>query len=64
MLTNGADYQIVWHEFLPGTSMFIPAVDTKAAAAAIKRESERLEFQYIHKVVIENGIKGIRVWRL
>jgi hypothetical protein len=64
MLTNGTDYQIVWHEFLPGTSMFIPAVDTKAAAAAIKRESERLEFQYIHKVVIENGIKGIRVWRL
>jgi hypothetical protein len=64
MLTNGTDYQILWHEFVPGTSMFIPAVDIKAATAAIKRESERLEFEYIQKVVIEKGIKGIRVWRL
>lgn len=64
MLTNGVDYQIAWQEFLPGTSIFIPAIDTKAAIAAVKRESERLEFDYIHKIVVEEGVKGIRVWRL
>lgn len=44
--------------------MFIPAVDTRAAARAIRRESRRLKFDYVHKVVVEDGIKGIRVWRL
>ncbi len=44
--------------------MFIPAVDVKSAIAAIERESKRLEFEYVHKVVIENGIRGVRVWRL
>jgi hypothetical protein len=64
MLTNNVDYQILWSEFKPGTSIFIPAIDTKAATEAIKKESERLEFQFVHKVVIEDGVQGIRVWRL
>lgn len=64
MLTNGVDYQIIWSEFKPGSSMFIPAIDTKAAIAALTRESNRLEFEFVHKIVVEDGIKGIRVWRL
>jgi hypothetical protein len=64
MLTNGVDYQIKWPEFKPGTSIFIPAVNTDAAIAAITKESERLEFEFAHKVVVEDGIMGIRVWRL
>ena len=64
MFTNGVDYQILWSEFQPGASIFIPAVDTKAAITAITKESKRLEFQFIHKIVVEDGIKGIRVWRL
>jgi hypothetical protein len=64
MLTNGTDYQIDWPSFEPGTSIFLPAVDTKAALAAIDKESKRLEFEYVHKIVIEDGIQGIRVWRL
>ncbi len=64
VLTNGVDYQIVWSEFKPGSSMFLPAINTEAAIAAIKRESKRLEFEFVHKIVIEDGIQGIRVWRL
>lgn len=64
MLTNGVDYQIDWPAFKPGSSIFIPAIDTEAAIKAMQKESERLEFQYVHKVVIEEGIKGVRVWRL
>jgi hypothetical protein len=64
MLTNGTEYQIIWTHFKPGASIFIPAIDTKAALEAIKRESERLEFEYTYKIVVEDGIKGIRVWRL
>ena len=64
MLTNGTDYQILWSEFKPGSSIFLPAIDTNAAVAAITKESERLEFEFVHKVVIEDNVKGIRVWRL
>tara|TARA_R110000803_G_scaffold48541_4_gene100922 strand:+ start:6682 stop:6876 length:195 start_codon:yes stop_codon:yes gene_type:complete len=64
VLTNGTNYQIDWPAFKPGTSIFIPAVDTKSALVAIKKESERLEFEYAHKIVVEDGVKGVRVWRL
>lgn len=64
MLTNGMDYVIDWPSFKPGSSIFLPVVDTTAALAAIKREAIRLEFQYVCKIVVEDGIKGIRVWRL
>jgi len=64
VLTNGVNYQIDWPAFKPGSSIFIPAIDTESAIKAIQKESERLEFQFVHKVVIEEGVKGIRVWRL
>ena len=64
MLTNGVDYQIMWPDYKPGTSIFIPAIDVKAAIKALKKESERLEFKFVHKIVVENGVKGIRAWRL
>jgi hypothetical protein len=64
VLTNGTDYQIDWPNFKPGSSIFIPAVDTESAIKAIKKEAQRLEFQFIHKIVVEDDIKGVRVWRL
>lgn len=64
MITNGVDFQIDWPNFQPGTSIFIPAIDTKAAIAAMKNEAKRLEFEFIHKVVVENEVKGVRFWRL
>ena len=64
MITNGVDYQIDWPNFQPGTSIFLPAIDTKAAIAAMKSEAKRLEFEFVHKVVVENEVKGVRFWRL
>ena len=61
MLTNGTNYQIDWPAFKPGTSIFIPAVDTKSALVAIKKESERLEFEYAHKIVVEDGVKSFSI---
>jgi len=44
--------------------MFLPAIDTRACIRAVRRESRRLHFDFVHKVVVEDGIKGVRVWRL
>lgn len=64
MIINGIHYKILWAEFKPGTSIFLPAVDVKPVVYAIRKESTRLGFDCVHKVVIENGIRGVRVWRL
>jgi hypothetical protein len=64
VLTNGVDYQVKWAEFTPGASLFIPAIDTESAIKALKKESERLEFEFVHKVVVEDGVLGVRIWRL
>ena len=64
MLSNGTDYEIDWPKFQPGSSIFIPAIDTDDAIDAMTRESKRLEFEFVYKVVVEDGVKGIRVWRL
>lgn len=64
MLSNGTDYEIDWPKFQPGSSIFIPAIDTDDAVEAMTRESKRLEFEFVYKVVVEKGVKGIRVWRL
>lgn len=64
MLSNGTDYEIDWPKFQPGSSIFIPAIDTDDAIDAMTKESKRLEFEFVYKVVVEDGVKGIRVWRL
>lgn len=64
MITNGVDYLIDWPNFQSGTSIFIPVIDAKAAIAAMKLEAKRLEFEFVHKIVVEDGIKGVRFWRL
>ena len=64
MLSNGTDYQIDWPNFKPGSSIFLPAVDTKQLIEDLTKESIRLEFQFAHKVLVEDGIKCVRVWRL
>ena len=43
---------------------FIKYVYPESALKAIQKESDLLEFKYVHKVVIEEGVQGIRVWRL
>ena len=64
MLSNGLSYHIQWETFTPGASIFVPAIDAKAAIEAMKKESERLEFEFVHKIVVEDGVKGVRFWRL
>jgi hypothetical protein len=49
MLTNGTDYQIDWPKFVPGTSIFIPAVDIEAAKRAIEKESKRYSLSMLLK---------------
>jgi hypothetical protein len=57
-------YQVDWSKFRRGTSFFVPCIDEKAARETIVVISRRLKMATVTKVVIEEGIKGLRVWRV
>ena len=57
-------YQIDWSKFRRGYSFFVPCIDEKAARKTIAAISSRLKMSVVTKVVIEDGIKGLRVWRV
>lgn len=63
MKIDGVIYEIDWIEFRIGSSFFIPCVGVTAGKELIERKMKRLGFAVIVKIVIEDGIKGLRVWR-
>lgn len=63
MLVEGVNYDIQWKKFRPGMSIFIPCLNPKAARAQLMVVTKRLKIKILTKVVIENGIRGLRVWR-
>jgi hypothetical protein len=47
-----------------GYSFFIPCLDPPSAKKVILRVTKRLKIKIITKLVIEEGVKGLRVWRI
>ena len=64
MQIETVSYTIDWRKMRKGHSFFVPCIDHKAAKRTINEVAERLGLQLIHKVVIEEGVKGLRVWRV
>jgi len=57
-------YQINWINFKKGYSFFIPCLDAKESRIKIEKETKRLKYPVVTKVVIEDGVRGVRVWRI
>jgi hypothetical protein len=57
-------YNVNWARFKPGTSFFVPCIDHRSAKTAVNEVMRRLRMKVVVKVVIEDGIKGLRVWRV
>ena len=64
MQVEGVTYEVEWKRFKKGTSMFIPCLDPKRAKAQLLVVTKRLRIKILIKVEIEDGIRGLRVWRL
>lgn len=56
-------YRINWSKFRRGYSFFVPCINHSEARKAIAVTCRRLKIEVITKVVIQEGIKGLRVWR-
>jgi len=63
MRINDLDYQINWRKFKKGTSFFVPCLKLEESKTTVLAVTKRLGFKVAIKAVIEDGIKGLRVWR-
>ena len=57
-------YRIYWAKFRRGTSFFVPCINEREAKDQVNRVARRLKLNVVHKIVIEEGVKGLRVWRV
>jgi hypothetical protein len=57
-------YQLDWRKFRKGYSFFVPCIDHEQALAEVHRVTKRLKIKFVSKVVVEDGIKGLRIWRI
>jgi hypothetical protein len=64
MRVAGVYYEVNWRRFKRGASLFFPCLDPKVAVREIKAEVRGLGFKIAHKTVIDDKIRGVRIWRL
>jgi hypothetical protein len=64
MLVEKISYNVNWRNFKVGYSIFIPCLDPDVAKKDILRVTKRLKIEVIFKVVIHEGVKGLRIWRI
>jgi hypothetical protein len=64
MQVEGVTYDVNWKAFKKGTDIFIPCLDPRAAKTQLLVVTKRLKLNVLIKVTIQDGIRGLRVWRL
>lgn len=64
MVVEKVAYEINWKNFKAGYSFFIPCLNPKKSRKEIMQVVRRLRYDVVTKVVIEDGVRGIRVWRV
>jgi hypothetical protein len=64
MRVHGLSFEIDWSKFKPGRTFFIPCLDLETAKKEIIDVTKRLKYSVEMRGVIENGVKGLRVWRI
>jgi hypothetical protein len=64
MRVGRLSYNINWKNFKPGYSFFVPCLNCMQAKQDIGRVAKRLKMPVLMQVSIEEGIRGVRVWRV
>ena len=64
MRVAGIQYKIDWRKFKRGYSVFFPCLDDSSAKKEVRAVLKRLRIEVFIKTTVEEGIKGIRVWRV
>ena len=63
MRSDRIEFVIPWDNFKIGMSIFVPSMNPADTLRAFKKEAEQRAVTYVYRVVVENGVQGLRVWR-
>ena len=64
MQVAGIQYKIDWRKFKRGYSLFFPCLNDSSSKKEVLAVMGRLQINVFIKTTIEDGVKGIRVWRI
>lgn len=64
MQIETVSYNVEWRRMHKGYSFFVPCINVKAARKTLKATAKRLDLDLVTKVVVQDGVKGLRVWRV
>ena len=64
MTLEDVHYDIDWDSFVPGTSIFLPCLACAEARKKALFFLKVLRFNNVCKVCIEDGVRGLRIWRM
>lgn len=64
MRIDGVNYDLDWENFTIGSSFFVPCLSVTDSTEYILRKMWRLGYNVRVKVVVEDGVQGLRVWRV
>lgn len=64
MQVDGVTYKVLWKKFTIGASFFIPCIHKELSKTQIRNMTRELGFTVVMKLVIEDGVRGLRVWRV
>lgn len=60
--TNQAKYP--WDKMWVGASFFVPGASPSGMSATMKYAAKKRGWKFTRRTVVENGVKGVRVWRI
>jgi hypothetical protein len=60
---EGVEYEVNWKKFIVGSSFFIPCLNCKQVRTQLKAALKRMKLKTVMRVCIEEGVRGLRVWR-
>jgi hypothetical protein len=60
---DGVRIQVPWDRMVIGASIFIPCIDTNKAIKQVNRIFKSKEWSVEHRVKVERGKLGVRIWR-
>lgn len=57
-------YRINWAKFKPGYSFFVPCVNPANARKELERFAKLHRMELVVKLMLVDGVQGLRVWRV